>query len=1431
MVEKRLTVEITLVLVFVLVVFIRWFIVFDEQVSAAPIVINKTTPEETKLSNLIKSSNKNAEETYYIPTSNLDSNITGRLGSTGYNLADLGQPCVNFSENNVVANLPVDYQQQECDSQKDLICTKGIYKGNICLRKINGQCNFSSDCSPEAPFCINSICQKKGEVINKICKTDSDCKGNGIQKFNHVCDPDTNRCVYNTWPKDSGCTDKKQCIYGNSDPNLVSCITSKNRDFIIERIGDYDADNKEFTFDEKFEIATKTELSGSYVELTDKDNKITKRMLIEEGTSESLIFTDSPRGLVTGQDYRIKFGTEDSGICVINFPEGSKPEKIEGSEELYPCAEGLSLLKGYCAEEGREEGEEGVSGEVCIYDNNILACSVKDGISCTYDPNLLKNYTTGIQKVYVQDSKINGQEVKNIGICKIQTEERFKNCENNCKKQYVCLQESDIEGNAYSYCGYEWEVLKNRSELNGCPIGPDVFSLDDGKCKYTNGNFCLAQGDCSKGTDCDGAYKMSYYDPEINEYSSSNFIHKNEKNFNLIISKSPEDNKDYDSNPSLLGYYYEENGEWIIHLSLDGGTKYEKYYTITFEEKIVEGPYFSVFQKEDLSGHQLNIEYILEYENNRRREYVYRPDTFGLRFDFTGLNEGTSVFFEDTPGVYNISFNAGYVDPLTSKIENVLKEDGTSMEVPTENMITYDSKYYVYENTSGQGNLLLDHKPGTGLNNKDEVAYYKNSDSGLCYLVSENLGILTWSEYQQGTCYYCNVFVNDTGTTDDAGKNKITTQIYLNGNYDYTNFNPKVDSNLKNYFNTNRYGNYKGSDKSYIQLKKMYGFNFLPLTINNLTVTDQKINIKREEYFTQSEKTHFNLPIGYFSDTSNIKSEITEKNILLTYNYSDFNIQSLNIEYNIDGGVSEYKNKVQENYINYNIINSFNLPCLKVPSTTSYLEGSCPYKLDSCRFFNNDFEDKDTVNFLSVYKDIEPDKTRTNVGNISNLRKTNFDLDFFETDGKMKLTYEGVKSQGGNIFLTDLTTFGNTYYYKLDDIVESKTDTDGGNIFLGGTNLLIFKNQKDIDTILKYGSRDLVIGYGEESGDKAIAIVDINKYDITDTGVQTLEVNLSTFINYGETIDNPRLYINNIFPLKTTVVNDNHVNISDGRVLLSSCVPREESGDYFLRKTSYNKIITKSGDNLRFSFFNFFIFRNPTDFGKSTEIPGFEFLLCNLEKLENIIGHFISGQNSYSFELGFYDGTQSVKGLTSFNSPIFVTNDKFFSSSLLTSFNTIYLENFKSNNNFSVIGKYTKGEEKNKVIGEISMKINTRPFYTGSPSGPFSENEGLLDQTYLSELQWPYWINNLNLGTLKINKIFLNWNPGNMENEMFYYAFGEINGTKALLYLSTGFTNSRIRESQPVPIILDSVSNLTDNFFMIPYNKNLAILSKTCDSS
>ena len=62
---------------------------------------------------------------------------------------------------------------------------------------------------------------------------------------------------------------------------------------------------------------------------------------------------------------------------------------------------------------------------------------------------------------------------------------------------------------------------------------------------------------------------------------------------------------------------------------------------------------------------------------------------------------------------------------------------------------------------------------------------------------------------------------------------------------------------------------------------------------------------------------------------------------------------------------------------------------------------------------------------------------------------------------------------------------------------------------------MIFKNQKDIDAILKYGAADLVVVFSANESDDAklgaVAITSISIYDIDDDGKQTLEVILSSY--------------------------------------------------------------------------------------------------------------------------------------------------------------------------------------------------------------------------------------------------------------------------------------------------------------------------------
>ena len=748
-------------------------------------------------------------------------------------------------------------------------------------------------------------------------------------------------------------------------------------------------------------------------------------------------------------------------------------------------------------------------------------------------------------------------------------------------------------------------------------------------------------------------------------------------------------------------------------------------------------------------------------------------------------------------------------------ISHVKDSSGSAFPKPNKNMITYDSRYYINNNSSS---YFYANNYGTGLNSRDKITYIKEANSGLCY--NNNAGGFT--EFGNGTCYYTYMFNTDNSIADQYTVDKY---IFLTEDYEYCNFNPKIGTNtlhplIEMY--SNGTGFTPGDSYSYLQLQKMYGFNFLPLNIESSPPSNPNISVKsRKDYISDNGVSTFNLPIGYFSDTSNIISEIQGDKILLTYIYNDNISQSLNLSYQITSSGTNYLNTVEynssESNIRYNIENSFTQPCLKVPSTTSYLQESAPYKLDQVRYFD-DSNDTDTINFLSTYKDIEPDKIRTQVSNICNLRKTTFE---FEDTPNLTMKYEGLVSENQNLFEATSINFGNTYFYTLHSITESLiTESSENNVFLGGSNAIIFRNQEDIETILKYGSMDLVIGFGETMGDNAIAITKINSYDVDNTGKQTLSVETSTYIPYGEKIVNPKLYINNIFPMNVTP-EGGAFYINDGRVLYSSCVPVEESPDYAIVKTSYNKIINRSHNPpnpsvSQYSFFDFYFFKKNTIV--TTGSPDIIFFRIN-EDLNDIVDKFNTNNHIYSLKFTSSDGINDG-GIT--ENYIYIVSDNFLSSILLTI--NPFLNNTRTSKNFSILGKFVKnGEEKTRVKGEISMKLNTRPFYTGIPI-----NQGLLDETYLNEIMWPYWINNLNIGTLKITKLFLNWNPGNMENEMFYYAFGEMEGVKMLLYLSTNFSLSSVKESQPVPIILSLGEKLDKNIFMLPYNKKLAILSKQC---
>ena len=1457
--------------IILIAIFIAWFVVFTKEASAPPIIIDNTFTRKEQESKLLKSNGGDSSN----PVKNSSGVVstqfpkTGSYGKSGLTFAGLGQPCVTEDNNNALPNLPVSYTTQTCDKSKGLECITGIYQGTdenqgggICLKIVNQSCEIRSDCSPDASFCLNNLCQTRDEVINKSCSVDKDCTG-VLNDFNHVCDLDTKRCVFNIWPRDSGCTSSAQCLHYSKYPDAVTCLTSdgSKKGYLVKIDGVYKGTS---IFIDQGSIPTLNSLSPEKIvkSYTEVFNVVTDlpegRFLITNITGNNVTLQETFRG-TSGTSYSMRFGTDLDGICLVKFPLGAPAPNIEGTKDKYDCIGDLNPIQikssnqTYCVENKKVRSSTvGSLEQVCTSDVNKLPCD--KGLCCTYDNNLISNFGSLIDNYHVIDGvSIAGQFIKDIGKCKKQEKSKFETCEDDCIKPYFCLKESDINDNTFNYCANDWDLMNNISILTGCPDSYFEFSDNDLKCVNKPETFCFNNNDCSPSLSCGKpdtslkSYVNNFYDPEKGWYKKNDYHFSINQNSKLLNSnqypKLLNSNQYLDTSlPTFLSYVIKNtNLSWSVIYSLTGDiASSNNTITITFEETPVKEPVFSVFQKQDKT-HQLNVHFIEEYENNRIR---YFRNQKGDNFQNSGLTEGTSVYFEGFDDILHVSFDPSYINPISSggiEISSLKNKDGDKIDNPYVPMKTYSNKFGC--NFKSNSILFKNHEPT--LQNGDRFTYVKGGTGNSISLMNSSGG---YTELTEGTCYYSYAM-----TTGVSQSQNIGHLLYLTEDFNYINFNPSLGTS--NFGTSVTVGSSFSTDgNSYLQLQKLYGYRIIPITVpksgenKTFTINSRKDYIPGELNTNQS---YFNLPIGYFSDTDNIKADIGLSSILLTYNYGNNNNQVLNLNYAINSdkqSIYKHNSKIEISdgtcyVINYNIFNSFSPPNLRVISDNYYDEDvfSCPYDLDEVRYFeNNNKDSSDTVNFLSTYNNISPTDPRSSIGNISNLRKLNFTTNFFKQGGGYEFD---VKYQGLNASINPIQPsvniseipFGSSFYISLSEIKQSLLS--GGNIsqniFLGGSDVIIFKNQRDIDVILKYGASDLVIGYnGGKNGGKN-AIVNIKEYNIDSKGNQTLELLASTYINFGDKLNDdpsPKLYINNIYPM--SIVTSNSVNsVNDGRILISSCVPddyfdKNPEIKYLKNKTSYNKILTLSksgGENITtHSYFDYYQLIEPSKANFSS-MSDSSIFFYNKEPLTTIISGFQDLSENYNMEITAYNNSSPLS-----DTYIYICNNKFLSLTSISSSSLIYLNNQAYYSTFSVIGKYysTKTQkEMVKVSGNISFKNDTYPFYTG-----INGNPGLLDESYLKEISWPYWIKNLNTGSININKIFLNWNPGNMENNMFYYCFVTINNVKMLLYLSTNFKINDIKESQPVPIVIDSFDTISNNLKMLPYNKNILILSKQCVS-
>ena len=1329
------------------------------------------------------------------------------------------------------------------------------------MKNINQNCSAKNECTPLSDGCIYGFCQAFGEVINKPCSNTSECDGGG--KFNHVCDTVSRRCKFNLFPYDSGCVLDQQCaLYTDLEtPNQVRCL---NNTPLVEYDSTYDG-GKTFT------ISGSTILEKDYyITLNSQENGFLGRFLITSigisGTNSLVSLQNLPAGLTTGTNYTIDLGGQEDGICLVNFPLGTRrvPVVDVNPNILYPCENNLDTLNNFCVEKGRTS-TEGSLGQVC--NNSGLDC--KTGLKCTFDEGFNATLLANKNVIGTEPgSSIGGIFVNSIGKCANQvsiSREICNDSEKACQTPNICLNQVTNEGKNFRYCGRFWDVF-DTSSLIGCPTN-FTYQSENNICLSNTGNICLTNTDCLS-KNCNTTHRtINSYDLDNSAFEEVGYSKTSIDGQKIIVSKNF---GTCQTVPSALGTYFFNNNDLTIELYFNG-TSQKTTKVITFEDTSIINPEVTVIKKSD-NSHQLNIIYKDTYKNYTRREYYFET-TGGIIDGNFGLTQGASIYFEATDssitqptGIYQLDYNDIGACGSNALINSLDLISGGTNFFPTVKsnptkykMVSYDSGFkfnknmtiqpldFLSSNTNKQDRSLkyLNLFPGTSL------TFNSNSNTTVSYFN----GATPLSLNDQTTYYNVNVGTNLTNTTT----------LVLTDNPENTFSEPTIGGTSINTINTinttvtvtSEYD----PDSGFIQLPEMEGINLFTIDIpSSPPVGTENITInKRKELYSPNPdftSVQYNYPIGFFiPKNSSYSIEVEEDNILLTTSINNLTQQVTKLNYTItDTFDSNYnysfENKYQNasyisygtssQFINFQITNNFTPPNPKIYSVDKYssisndvVSYNIPYQLDRVQEYIYQTSDTDTVNFISSYKNINPENKNTsteynkiNIANESSLRKikyNGFEANQFESieylGSDLTPTPTSVSSNSMNISPIS-STFGYACPIELSNFISSNIPSvSQKNFFVPGVPQLYINNQRDIDVILKYSSSELVIGFytgrqntggpqqNKNVPDRYVGITGILNYEIESLFEETLI--LSTNTNLDLTLVSgkiPYLFVNNIVPIVSKSTSP--LTYEDGSLIVTSCLPNINQSTNrdvdFSGKTGYNKIYTHLGTNPQYCFFTIRHYQDIT----GTNPPFQDIYFNNSSYQTTNSARKFPGEN-----FNLYSPSSIAQGIS------YLVNNLFLSSLSLQQsliINTVTRQ---------ITDRVFWGSPIN-VKGNQFLYNDTIPFYNG-----FEKNQGALDLSYKTPLFWSYWIEDLNKVPIEIIKIIYNFNPGNIENDMFYYVLAKINNEPYLVFLSTNFTLNNIAESQPVPVKLpENISQtLIDKMFMTPFDRKLYYLSSSCN--
>lgn len=1426
--------NIVLFLLLIVYLVVQYYHYNKEKVSAPPVIINNNSNTNVLSSQSITVSENNNPDN---PSQLGDKNkllINGLI--SGYVAGSLNNPCYIKNSKGQYANLPVAYEYTPC--QENLTCVAGIVSGGgICLLKPGEKCVSNNQCAPPNK-CINGICQESQEIINKVCASNFQCqKSLSGDIFDHLCY--NNLCKYDLFPMDTGCFTDSEC-YGFEDPN-INAICKKGvsitplvfssivSDSILPSI--YYLDNL-VNLPENIENRSLNFLRNKNNITLTNNNKSYNNCSIYNITPGLCVAVSSPEKInISGSLTTTLSNITSQGKCIGKFPLGTSPPNIPFTNTKYPCQDGLVLSNGYCLEKGRSS--KGTSTQICIGGHVSTQTSCINGLECTYQE---KTYKTLIDNYFFRNGDLKLKDIENVGNCKVQGLEKFEKCfgDISCKHPNICIN---------GICNTE-EDPYNSSSLLKCPEKYTFFGTSS-VCLGNKKSFqpCISDENCVGK--CSGTC-IVVFDRDKTNFSNLYGFDNIPKNSHILMSKNYENVTG--TCPSAFGYYYFKSSNEITS-SLKIGKDFHDI-NISLPTGILN-PDRSNFKldilKKNDKTHQLNISYLQKYENYRMRMYEINGSGSTLQIPYTyALKEGSSIaigvsspeknnyYFYELPQKLSYSGSTGYSQGFEfdttfcgESISFIKGHTGAKL-------FTYDRNYSILGDSSSVNNRILfsniqdtDKKivqPQNFINFGDKVTYEKNVFSqGVSYSTVSGV---------TGTLLNNDTFYSSLGPTSTSYPD--ANSVFLTQNYENLNTRLFIDGNKISTgdFHYNITSKIDAELAPCLKLQPSYGMRILPYNIVKNTTTSHNITINKEEILNRATgindpfgtNTYVqNNPIGYYSGISTFKdidSEIGIDNIVLTSKLTKDINQTLHLSYKIlpssgqgvcyspGSSINSFFSYTDtggtcNKIIKYQINNIISSPYPKI----NFLQGenSFPnYEIDRVKSYKEFDNTSSSSNILTSYKNIKSSMNNIPIATESKLRKIIPGKILSDSNGTsiQNLRYDniGVSSKKSNPLNTN-TNFG--YCQPISLAGFTTTNIPGKNTYYPFLYQIKITNSSDIDAILKYSSSELVIGFKDENSnffERTWVITKFLEYEVENEIEEYLLLQINISPNSKDSVYYeypPYLFVNNMIPIMIS----NNFYLSDAMPLVTSTLDKTSStGDTRLyNRTYYDKIMTKDSSN------------NPHIYN----------ILNTISDPRNLPNYYI---NNYS-NFGTSGTSVKVNGLDQGVS-CFLINNNFLSFLAMEPYSFRY-NHFDFNVNINKNYLDQSGVSR----GNINLKINTIPFYTGvSP--------GKIDLSYKSIINYPNEISSNPYSSpgssVVIYKTIFENEPGNFINNMNYYTYLKYqDGENQLLYMSNNFvTKSKDFNTSTVLGMSNSaaVEKFSNNSFMTPFgDKKLYILTDTCN--